>query len=177
MTKIVAFLRGINLGKRRIKMDHLKDSFSRMGLKKVETLIASGNVLFETDMAHDLAERIEEGLLAEFGFRVPTILRNIDDLRALADLAPFGDFPETETQKRYVYFLAGPDSNLIAAPLIVAGVYQVVKLTETEIFVVGYRQADGRYSEAMGDLAIPFKDRITNRNWNTIERMIDKAGR
>jgi len=175
MTKIIAFLRGINLGKRRIKMDALRLSFERMGLEKAETLIASGNVLFEGQMTDDLAERIEKGLLADFGFEVPTILRSVDELAALAALRPFSDHPETGTQKRYVYFLARPETGRIVAPFVVPGVYEVTKVTEREICVVGYRQPDGRTSLAMGDIAIPFKHRITSRNWNTIERMIDKA--
>jgi uncharacterized protein (DUF1697 family) len=176
MTQIVALLRGINLGKRRIKMDDLRKSFARMGLKKAETLIASGNVLFEGDMADDLGGRIAAGLLADFGFEVPTILRSIEELAALAAHHPFANHPETDMQRRYVYFLARPETGRITAPLVVPGVYEVTKLTEREICVVGYRQADGRTSLAMGDIAIPFKDGITNRNWNTIERMIEKAG-
>lgn len=175
MSKVIGFLRGINLGRRRIKMADLRQSFEKMGLANAQTLIASGNVLFDAEMTPDLGHRIEAGLLADFGFEVPTILRTIDELRALAALRPFRDHPDTDNQKRYVLFLARPETNRITAPLNVSRVYDVVRLTAREVFVVGYRQPDGRTSEAMEALATPFKDAITTRNWNTIEKMIAKA--
>ena len=46
MPHYVAFLRGINLGKRRVKMNHLRDLFTAMGHENVSTYIASGNVVF-----------------------------------------------------------------------------------------------------------------------------------
>jgi uncharacterized protein (DUF1697 family) len=49
MIKYVAFLRGINVGgKRLIKMEDLRRVVESIGLKNVRTFIASGNVLFET---------------------------------------------------------------------------------------------------------------------------------
>jgi len=175
MSRIVGFLRGINLGKRRIKMADLRQSFEKMGLADAQTLIASGNVLFEAKMTGDLAQRIEAGLLADFGFEVPTILRTIDELQGLEALQPFRNHPDTADQKRYVLFLARPETDRITAPLNVAGVYDVVSLTAREVFVVGYRQPDGRTSEAMEALSTPFKDAITTRNWNTIEKIISEA--
>src|SRR5664279_4431764 len=43
----VAFLRGINLGNRRVKMADLARLFEEMEFGAVSTFIASGNVLFE----------------------------------------------------------------------------------------------------------------------------------
>ena len=48
MPRYVAFLRGINLGKRRPPMSELKRLFEELGFTNVATFIASGNVLFET---------------------------------------------------------------------------------------------------------------------------------
>ena len=51
MTRHVAFLRGINLGKRQVKSADLVDAFAAMGFDNVKTLLASGNVLFDADKA------------------------------------------------------------------------------------------------------------------------------
>jgi len=48
MPRYVALLRGINLGGHTVKMDRLKKLFEELGLKNVETFIASGNVIFES---------------------------------------------------------------------------------------------------------------------------------
>ena len=49
MSRTVAFLRGINLGRRTIKMDALRKTFESAGYKNVKTILASGNVVFETN--------------------------------------------------------------------------------------------------------------------------------
>jgi len=56
MTRYVAFLRGINLGKRRVKMEQLRRHFEGFGLENVATFIASGNVVFDSPR-QDRAER------------------------------------------------------------------------------------------------------------------------
>ena len=47
----IAFLRGINLGKRRIKMEQLRECFEALKFAGVETFIASGNVVFSSKAA------------------------------------------------------------------------------------------------------------------------------
>jgi uncharacterized protein (DUF1697 family) len=44
MAVIIAMLRGVNLGKRRVKMVALRALFESLGLREVQTLVQSGNV-------------------------------------------------------------------------------------------------------------------------------------
>lgn len=73
MPQYVAFLRGINLGKRRVKMDHLRDLFEKMGFTAVSTYIASGNVLFSSTSrsSSKLEVLIEKELESALGHAVP----------------------------------------------------------------------------------------------------------
>ena len=49
MPRFVAFLLAINVGKGHVvKMDSLRRAFESLGFSKVETFIASGNVIFDT---------------------------------------------------------------------------------------------------------------------------------
>lgn len=48
MDRYVAFLRGMNLGGRRITNEELRGHFERMGMAEVATFRASGNVVFDT---------------------------------------------------------------------------------------------------------------------------------
>ncbi len=48
MQRYIALLGGINVGGHRVKMAHLRALFEALGFEHVETLIASGNVIFET---------------------------------------------------------------------------------------------------------------------------------
>jgi uncharacterized protein (DUF1697 family) len=173
--KRIALLRGINLGKRRLKMDDLRDAFIGMGFGDARTLIASGNVMFSAEDGGGLVERIEKGLEERFGFAVPTIIRSLDDLVALRDARPFGNETETADQKLYVHFLGEPETKKLAVPRQVAGDYDIVTLTDREIFAIVCRMPNGRFGQGLDKLSKPFGPRITNRNWNTVLRLIEMA--
>lgn len=48
MTRYVAFLRAVNVGKRTVKMEDLRRQLDTAGFKNVTTYIQSGNVMFES---------------------------------------------------------------------------------------------------------------------------------
>lgn len=111
MPRYLAFLRGINLGKRRLKMDRLRELFVEMGCSGVATFIASGNVIFD-DRARDarkLALKIEAHLATRLGYDVDTFVRTRAEVAALAALRPFSradmDAPENTV---HVGFLSAP---------------------------------------------------------------------
>ena len=58
MPRYVAFLRGINVGKRRLPMGQLKSAFQAMGFAEVSTFIASGNVIFSSKKSPEAIEAI-----------------------------------------------------------------------------------------------------------------------
>jgi uncharacterized protein (DUF1697 family) len=92
MDRYVAFLRGMNLGGRRIKNEELRDHFAAMGFAEVATFRASGNVIFATDSGEpeaELAERVEGELDAALGYDVPVFLRSVAEVAAIAAQEPF----------------------------------------------------------------------------------------
>jgi uncharacterized protein (DUF1697 family) len=91
MERYVAFLRGMNLGGRRIKNEELKREFEELGLGDVSCFRASGNVIFATGEKGEetLKRRIEAGLEASLGYKVPTFLRNAAELAAVSAEEPF----------------------------------------------------------------------------------------
>jgi uncharacterized protein (DUF1697 family) len=91
MERYAAFLRGMNLGNRRIKNDELRARFEELGLEDVTTFRASGNVIFATEEGDErkLAAYIEVGLGEALGYEVPVFLRNAAELQAIASHEPF----------------------------------------------------------------------------------------
>ncbi len=87
----VAFLRGMNLGRRRITNDELCACFTGMGLTGVSAFLASGNVIFESagESAGRLTTRIETGLARGLDYEVPTFLRTAAEVAAIAARRPF----------------------------------------------------------------------------------------
>src|SRR3954447_2206843 len=72
--RYVALLRGINVGGRTlIKMGELKSCFEGLGLDRVSTYIASGNVLFESDRK-GLHDNIEAAIEQRFELPVKVVV-------------------------------------------------------------------------------------------------------
>lgn len=86
-----AFLRGMNLGNRRITNDELRAEFERIGLDSPQTFQAAGNVVFESSSrsGSELAAEIETGLGEGLGYAVPTVLRSAPELEAVVAAEPF----------------------------------------------------------------------------------------
>jgi uncharacterized protein (DUF1697 family) len=91
--RYVAFLRAINVGGRFVKMDRLRAEFEALRFRDVETMIASGNVLFSvaSDDAAALEQRIERRLERALGYEVATFVRTPAELAALVRDEPFQD--------------------------------------------------------------------------------------
>lgn len=88
--RYVAFLRAINVGGHTVKMDRLRELFEEASLRNVETFIASGNVLFDSNARPTLLEtELERHLESGLGFPVATFLRTADEVRALGALEVF----------------------------------------------------------------------------------------
>jgi uncharacterized protein (DUF1697 family) len=92
MPRYAAFLRGMNLGRRRISNDELRRHVAALGFEQVATFRASGNVILDAPQgasATSVARRLEEGLGEALGYAVPVFLRGAEELRAIAAFAPF----------------------------------------------------------------------------------------
>jgi uncharacterized protein (DUF1697 family) len=92
VSRYVAFLRGMNLGGRRIKNEELRRHFEEMGFEEVATFRASGNVIFSASLRESegkLATRVEAELDERLGYDVPVFLRSIEEVAAIAAQRPF----------------------------------------------------------------------------------------
>ena len=93
MIEYIAFLRGINVGGHNVKMNVLCEQFEAVGLAKIETFIASGNVIFESRSADtaQLEATIEKQLALSLGYEVATFIRTRAEVAHLAAYAAFSE--------------------------------------------------------------------------------------
>jgi uncharacterized protein (DUF1697 family) len=91
MPRYIALLRAINVGGHNVKMDTLRTLFQSLNLKNVETFIASGNVIFESDRDDTkiLEQEIEKTLESALGYEVATFLRTDTEVAQIAAAPPF----------------------------------------------------------------------------------------
>lgn len=102
MDTCVAFLRGMNLGGRRITNEELRAVFAAIGFTDASPHQASGNVILDAAGRDEakLREVIEAGLAAKLGYDVPTFVRNADELSHIAGYRAFGDDELAATEGR-----------------------------------------------------------------------------
>lgn len=100
MSRYIALLRAINVGGHVVKMDKLRALFDELGFDDVETVIASGNVLFSSGARNSsaLEEKIERHLEQALGYEVTTFVRTPAQLATIAEFEPFpGEYREGHT--------------------------------------------------------------------------------
>lgn len=107
MPRYVSFLRGINLGNRRVKMDRLRQIYESLPFEDVKTFIASGNVLFNAKSCDPLGLEtlIEQKLAAELGYEVETSIRTPEQLQTVVGHEPFDAALLTQAHALHVTFL------------------------------------------------------------------------
>jgi len=92
MLRVAAFLRGMNLGRRRITNPELRRHVEALGFADVATFRASGNVILtapDDDQLDAVARRLESGLREALAYDVAVFARGADQVRAIAALQPF----------------------------------------------------------------------------------------
>lgn len=107
MTKYIALLRGINVGRNnKVEMPKLKFLFESFGFTNVITYINSGNVIFETDQkdANVLILKIEKALAKTFGFSLRIVLRDAENIQKLCKQIP-ANWENNADQRTDVLFL------------------------------------------------------------------------
>ena len=177
MPAVICMFRGVNLGKRRMKMDALCAMCDSMGLECPRTYVQSGNVVFRTRerVQPALARRIEHAVERTFGFQSDTILRTPAEMRGVIARNPFAGRRGIEPAKLQVVFLgADPGTE-------VRGKIAEIKAGPEEIFASG-REIYIYYAIGMARPKLKFAqiERLLNsgwtgRNWNTVTRLLEMA--
>ncbi len=176
MAKYAAFLRGINVGGNKlVKMEDLKKAFLALGFQNVKTLLASGNVLFETSKSSTnvLAGKIEEKLKSALGHEVGVIVRPVAELQRLVDLNPFEKIKVTPRTRLYVTFLPQKPKAVLKLPYESPEKdFRILQASESEVCSVITLSPTRQTTELMAFLDKEFGKRVTTRNWNTIVKIL-----
>ena len=163
MTAFVALLRAMNVaGTGKLPMSELRRIGEQCGFANVRTFIASGNLLFESDLDETKVQaRIEAGLEAFFGKPVPVFVRTAAELAATAAANPFDD---DKPNRVMAHFIEGePVASMLAEARDVAG----------ERMALGPRSIIVSYGEGIGKtrLKLPAVKAGTARNMNSVAKM------
>lgn len=154
MTTYVALLRGIMPMNPNMKGEKLKAVFESLGFKNVATVIASGNVVFESNSKNTpaLEAQIEKALPTQLGFKSTTIIRSREELERLVKKNPFKGIKDEKPNYLVVTFFKDGTKELCT----------VLDTTAQET------------TKFMSDLERKHGKEITTRTWKTIGRILKK---
>ena len=152
--RYVALLRGIGPTNPNMKGDKLKAVFEGLGFKHVHTVIASGNVVFDSPGKNTalLEKKIETELPKKLGFTSTTIIRSRAELEALIAKNPFKNVKDEKPNYLIVTFFKNRRAELCTVLRIGA--------TGTPQFMSTIEREHGKA--------------ITTRTWKTVNRIIKK---
>ncbi|WP_323761677.1 DUF1697 domain-containing protein [Maricaulis sp.] len=163
----IALLRAVNVGGTgKLPMAELKAMAQRIGFDNPRTCIASGNLVFESELGVAEAGAMLETALAEYaGKPVGVIMRSPQAMQAVCDSNPF---PEAPGNRCVVLFLdTAPPTDLHAT----------LKHQASEKVAAGHREIYTHYVDGMGrsKLVIPAAKAGTARNMNTVMKLVQMA--
>ena len=166
MTAYVALLRGVNLGKRNLKMDELRKIATNLGLDSAKTYIASGNLMFRSGKVEKaLKTELETAIGEHMGAKVGVMIRTADELAAVLAANPFK--AEAANYTVAIFLDDAPPNDCPNA----------AKNVDGERIALGKREIYVHYPRGQGQsrLAIPAAAHGTARNMNTVARLAELA--
>lgn len=165
MTRYVALLRAVNVGGTgKLPMSDLKAMCEDAGCEKVSTYIASGNVVFSSDLSEDeLRTKLESRLRDYAGKDVGIIVRTATEIAGVLSRNPFPHAPGNQVIALFC------DEPMPDNPQ--DGVTGIVN----EQIVAGARELFVHYPDGMARtrLRIPAEKNGTARNMNTVAKLAE----
>lgn len=177
MPRHIAFLRGINVGGGHlVKMQVLRKLFGSLGFSNVETVIASGNVVFDLTEGKlpGLERKIESVLEEALGYKVATFLRTSSELAAVLRQQPFDLAQAGPEAVVYTIFLRSKLPAALQKTLSALNTgNDELRVGKREIYWL--RRARGKESEMFAvKLGKALGSEMTVRNLNTVRRIVEK---
>jgi uncharacterized protein (DUF1697 family) len=167
--RVVAWLRGVNVGGHQLSMAALRSGLTEFGCTDVATYIQSGNVVLTPPKVTGSLDAWLSARIGDLaGFAVPTVTRTAAELDALVAGNPYPS--ATGTQLHVVFFAEVPPSEVFAA-------VDPASVTPEEWTLAG-RDLYLHLPNGMGRARLPVAlekagRRLkappgTSRNWNTV---------
>lgn len=176
MTHRICLLRGVNVGGVKVPMAELKAVAVSLGLDNPRTLLASGNLVINSEAPADQVETLlEGGIASHFGRRIDVIVRTPAAWSRLMADNPFPAEAAADGSKLLV---------MVMKAGIAPGAVETLRtfaVGEEEVQAIGdtlyFWHPGGLGRSKMAEKATPRLIGLgTGRNWNTVRKLGEMAG-
>ncbi|HEV2678213.1 MAG TPA: DUF1697 domain-containing protein [Aliidongia sp.] len=178
MTYHVALLGSVNVGgNSRVAMADLRDLARDLGLNEPQTLLQSGNLVFQTKepAGAALEKRLEAAAAQRLGLTIGFFVRSAEEWAEIIARNPFAQEAADDPSHLLVQFLkTAPAASAVTALQAAITGPERVRASGAEAYVV-YPDGIGR-SKLTGPKIEAKLGPATGRNWNTILKLGALAG-
>ncbi|WP_028050315.1 DUF1697 domain-containing protein [Cellulomonas sp. URHD0024] len=167
MSPVIALLRAVNVGGRKVTSAQLRSVASSLGHTDVTTYVNSGNLVLVPAPGADVAAGLSAAFADEFGFDIPVIARTLEQWSSVVDGLPFTTEAADDPAHLVAVFWDGPVATT-------AGDFDPSRYGR-EVLVWADRETYAYYPDGQGrskltiDVLSRASGRVgTARNWNTV---------
>ena len=169
-----AFLRGVNLNGRNMKMAEVCDVFRQEHVQNVRSVLATGNILFESDDAKtDLRRNLEKRISGHYGTDISLIVKDKEEIGNILSSSPF---PADSDLHVYAFICEGGFERTLMERFntITPAVNEKAQINGGQFYwqVSKGSTLDSGFSKILGEKRM--KDQFTSRNMNTIQKIFEK---
>lgn len=173
MDTVIALLRGVNVGGKKLAMADLRRLCADLGFTHVRTLLQSGNVVLSRDARSEaeIQRLLELETERRLGLSTRVFLRSPDEWAELVEGNPFPEAARDDPSHLLVLFLdAAPDPEAMAALRKAIAGRETVAARGRQMYAV-YPDGIGhsRLTNAVIERALHAP--CTGRNWNTVLKL------
>lgn len=172
--KHCAFLRGVNVNGNAMKMVEVCDVFKKAGMKDVSSVLATGNILFESDETpENLKQKLEKALSEHFHYEAFLFLKTDEEVKEILENSPF---EKDENLHIYSFICNSGDENLLMQEFLKTKhqEQEEAKIIKGNFYwkIPKGNTLDSEFGKILGKKS--FKNILTSRNINTIEKIVNK---
>lgn len=156
-------------------MAELKKCLATAGFGAVKTVLASGNVVFDSRAVsrESLERKVEAAMQKSLGRVFATTVRSIEELAALQAADPYKSFVLPAKAKRVVTLLHAEPTRKVKLPIELDDA-RILCVKGTEVFSAYVPNAKGPVFMAL--IEKTFGKDLTTRTWDTIGKVIKAGG-
>jgi len=174
----ISILRGINVsGQKIIKMEALKELYTRLGFLNCKTYVQSGNVLFQfkNEKTDVLVKLIQNEIKSEFGFDVPVIVMDNIKLERIVKRNPFVKDNLKNPSYMHVTFLSSHPADFDESDILNKRAPAEEMMFTKEAVYLYCPNGYGKTKLNNNFLENKLKVRATTRNWKTTNKLLELA--
>jgi len=171
----IALLRGINVGGRnRVAMSDLRSLFIRLGFREAQSLLQSGNIVFESagKTVAELKSHFEAETEKRLKVRADYLVRTAAEWKEIVARNPFPGEARDDPSHLLVTFLKqAPTRKSVEALQAAIRGRERVRVQDRQAYIT-YPNGIGRSRLTITLIESKLGGRGTGRNWNTVQKLL-----